>query len=217
MYPLATLFFGFLLGIKHSFEADHVIAVSNIVTQQKNPLKSALVGAYWGVGHTATLLVIGLIVLVFKISIPENVGMFLEFAVGVMIVVLGLLTLKRLREIGETEEAYVEAHERQKNHVHHRSLLVGSVHGLAGSGALMLLVLSTVSSVTEGTYYIVLFGVGSILGMTLMSLLIGLPFAVSAKKFPKAEKYLRLAAGLTSILFGIYYMYQVGIADGLFR
>lgn len=206
-----TLLLGFGLGIKHAFEADHVIAVSTIVSEQKNPLRSALVGTFWGIGHTVTLFVIGLIVLLFKVSIPEYISMSLEFIVGIMLVVLGILTVFQARKITQTEEEHLDAHAKNKKHTHHKSLIVGSVHGLAGSGALMLLVLSTVSSVMEGIYYVLLFGFGSIIGMSLMSILIGLPFIVSAKTFPNIEKYLRTAAGAVSILFGIYYMYQVGL------
>lgn len=217
MGSLLTLLLGFGLGIKHAFEADHVIAVSTIVSSQKDPLKSALIGTFWGIGHTTTLFVIGLFVLLFKISIPESISSLLEFLVGIMLVGLGMLTILQAKKITDMEKEHIEAHQKKRLHQHHRSFLVGSVHGLAGSGALMLLVLATVSSTVEGMYYILLFGLGSIIGMNLMSILVGLPFIISAKTFPNIEKYLRFIAGIVGILFGMYYMYQVGVVDGLFR
>lgn len=217
MGSLLTLLLGFGLGIKHAFEADHVIAVSTIVSEQKKPLKSALIGAFWGIGHTTTLFVIGLAVLLFKISIPEGISSLLEFFVGIMLVGLGILTILQAKKITDIEKEHIEAHRKKRFHEHHRSFLVGSVHGLAGSGALMLLVLATVNSTMEGIYYILLFGLGSIIGMSLMSILVGLPFIISTKTFPNIEKRLRFIAGIISVLFGLYYMYQVGVVDGLFR
>lgn len=226
MSSIITLLLGFGLGIKHAFEADHVIAISTIVSEQKNPFRSALVGAFWGIGHTTTLFVIGLLVLLFKISIPEHISLSLEFLVGLMLVFLGVYTLLRARNVvhehehahGNITHSHPHVHQDKKGlHQHHKSFLVGSVHGLAGSGALMLLILSTVPTIIEGIYYILLFGLGSIIGMSLMSLLVGLPFIVSTRTFPNIEKHLRIIAGIISILFGMYYMYQVGAVNGLFR
>lgn len=218
MSGLLTLVLGFLLGVKHAFEADHVIAVSTIVTEQKNPLKAALVGTFWGIGHTTTLFIVGLLVLLLKIQIPEKVALSLEFVVGIMLVLLGAYTIYKTRFT-----LHVHKHEHKKgiqhehphwhskaDHKHHASFLIGSIHGLAGSGALMVLVLSTISSLIEGLYYILLFGIGSIAGMSIMSLVVGLPFIYSAKRYPNIEKYLRLVAGVLSILFGGFVMYKIG-------
>lgn len=187
---LFTLILGFMLGIKHAFEADHVIAVSTIVSEQRNPFKAALIGTFWGLGHTTTLFIIGIIVLLLKLSIPEKLSLLLEGLVGIMLIILGIRVIIKNNLL--------------HTHKHHVSFLVGLIHGVAGSGVLMLLVLSTISSLLEGLYYILLFGLGSVLGMSTMSFIIGVPFLYSASKFPKLEKYLRFGAGVLSILFGCF-------------
>ncbi|TSC86720.1 MAG: Urease accessory protein ureH [Microgenomates group bacterium Gr01-1014_7] len=197
-----TLILGFILGIKHAFEPDHLIAVSTIVVDQKNPLKAALVGTFWGLGHTTTLFITGVLVLLLKLSIPERVSLTFEFFAGVMLIILGARAIQRGRVI-------LNFHQEKPTHrKHHVSFFIGTVHGLAGTGAVMLLVLSTIPSLMQGLYYILLFGLGSTLGMTAMSFLLGLPFHF-AGKFPKTESYLRLLAGILSIIFGIFIIYKI--------
>lgn len=199
---LFTFVLGFILGLKHAFEPDHMIAVSTIVLEQKNPLKAALVGTFWGIGHTTTLFITGIALLPLKLAIPQNLSLSFEFLVGVMLTILGFRTIHRHTHFHESKPAHRK---------HHTSLVIGGLHGLAGSGALMLLVLSTIPSLIEGLYYILLFGAGSILGMTAMSFLVGLPFLYSAGRFPQIEKILRLIAGFLSILFGLFVIYQMAI------
>jgi len=210
-----TLILGFVLGIKHAFEPDHLIAVSTIVVGQKNPFKSALVGTFWGLGHTTTLLLTGVLVLLLKLSIPPSLSLTFELLVGVMLIILGVRVIVRTRSILHTHQhqhddlnhQHLHFHEAKSTHrKHHTSFLIGTVHGLAGSGALMLLVLSTIPSLISGIYYILLFGLGSVAGMTIMSFLLGLPFLFSAAKFPEVEKYLRFFAGALSILFGLFWI-----------
>lgn len=216
---LLTLAFGFLLGIKHSFEPDHVIAVSTLVTEHKKSRIAALVGTFWGIGHTTTLFTIGLIVLILKVSIPEKLSLLGEFMVGIILILLGLSAIFQERFVihthhhthEDTKHTHLHAHSEHDNASSHRrkSFLVGVFHGLAGSGALMVLVLTTVRTLLEGVYYMLLFGLGSTLGMTLMSFLIGLPLSYSSKKYINAEKSLRNLAGGVSIVFGIFIMYSV--------
>lgn len=190
---IITLFVGFILGIKHAFEADHVLAVSTIVSERKNPFKAAIVGAFWGIGHTTTLFIIGIIILFLRVSIPERLNSSLEILVGIMLIILGLRVFKRDKSL-------------LQYHKHHVPFFVGIIHGLAGSGVLMLLILSTITNFLEGMYYILFFGIGSILGMTIMSFVIGIPFSYSSSKFPKLEKYLRFLSGALSIIFGFFYI-----------
>lgn len=197
---LFTLALGFILGIKHAFEADHIIAVSTIVSAHKNPFKASLIGVFWGIGHTTTLFIIGFSVLLLKLSIPQNLSLILEGLVGVMLIILGIKVLVK------PESTY--------SHSHKMPFLVGVIHGLAGSGALMLLVLSTIPSVLESLYYIVIFGLGSILGMSLMSFIISAPFLYTKSKMPEMERYLRLAAGVLSIIFGLFVIFSLSL--GLF-
>jgi ABC-type nickel/cobalt efflux system permease component RcnA len=225
----AILGLGLLLGMKHALDADHVVAVSTIVTENRRLWRSALIGAFWGLGHTLTLLLVGIAILGLALTIPERVALSFEFAVGVMLVLLGLLVIRRMVR----ERWHLHAHEHQgQTHLHwhshrdtaghehghlpYKSLLVGMVHGLAGSAALMLLVLATIKSVWEGILYILVFGAGSIGGMMLITTVIGLPF-IWAARLERVHRVITAAAGLVSIGLGLVTMYAIGFEAGLFR
>lgn len=213
MSLLSILGFGLLLGIKHAFDADHLIAVSTILAEHKNSKRAALIGTFWGIGHTTTLFIVGLAVLLLRLTIPEPIAEKLEGAVGVMLVLLGVQAILQkldLKEHSHSHEDGTHTHiEESHSHRHKKSFLIGSVHGLAGSGALMVLVLSLITSVWEGVLYIIVFGLGSTLSMTLMSLLIGIPFAKSMALFSKTERYIRVVMGSISVLFGGYILYSL--------
>ncbi len=214
---------GFVLGIQHAFDADHVVAVSNIVSEHKNLLKSSILGAMWGFGHTFTLLLAGLLLMVFKLSIPKKAAASMEMLVGVMLIILGALTL--INAAKSRLHAHMHAHDGKKHeHLHEkdshshyrkRSFLVGMVHGLAGSAALMLLVLGTVKSAAEGLLYIAIFGLGSVLSMMLITTLIGLPFAVTAAKFTRLNALVRVMAGLIGVGLGSFIIYGIVNVQGL--
>jgi ABC-type nickel/cobalt efflux system permease component RcnA len=241
---LALLGLGLVFGLKHATEVDHVVAVSTIVSEHRNILRSALVGGLWGVGHTASLIVTGTIVLALRIAIPEGVSNWLEFCVALMIIGLGASAL--MRALRRRTDAHVHEHSHdQVSHVHihfhergtahtgekrasatHRHavssiglkpLLVGAMHGLAGSAALTLLVLTQIESTALGLLYLAVFGIGSILGMLLMSGLIGLPFALSARRLSGVHYGLQTAAAALSIAFGLWYAYRIGITNGLWE
>ncbi|MEN9407474.1 MAG: hypothetical protein RLZZ455_690 [Candidatus Parcubacteria bacterium] len=219
MLSLSTLFLGFLLGLTHALEADHLIAVSTTVTSSKNPFKAATVGMFWGIGHTTTLFLVGLIVLVLNVTIPENLSIGLEGLVGIMLIGLGITTLrKKDNSVHEhlhehSGESHTHLHTNH-SHRHKRSFLIGTVHGLAGSGALMVLVLSTIHSVMQGIIYIILFGVGSIAGMSVMSFLFGLPLSLSSR-FIRINHTLHRIIGFVSILFGTFVIYETLKALGV--
>ncbi len=222
---IPLLIFGFLLGIKHAFDTDHIVAVSTMISEFKNPFRASLAGAFWGFGHTTTLFIIGLIILLLKISIPENISLSFELLVGFMLVFLGIRAIwqrninlhEHIHQHKNSAHSHLHFHTLTKHfHRHHKSFLIGIIHGLAGSGALMILVLSTVHSILEGIYYILIFGIGSIVGMSLISILIGFPLVYSTQKFPKAEKYLRIITGTLGIIFGIILIYELGIVKRLF-
>jgi len=237
LFPtLSILSFGFGLGLKHAIEADHVAAVSTIVTQRKKIWSSSIVGGLWGVGHTFSLLAAGILVILFHVEISERTEQTLEFCVALMLIVLGLDALRRLILGGQshshahTHDGHVHAHPHiheqadaheceaaaEHKHIGLRPLVVGMIHGLAGSGAVMLLVLATISSPAVGLAYIAIFGIGSIGGMMLMSLLLGLPMLLAADRFKCAESALRGMAGLFSLGLGIFMVYEIGFVDGLF-
>lgn len=237
----ALLGLGLLFGLKHATEADHIVAVSTIVSGQRNIWRSAVVGALWGVGHTASLLVVGIIVLALRIAIPAQVANWLELCVALMIIGLGMSAL--LRGLSRRADLHLHRHRHDGvSHVHlhfhehgagHRDapaahshaisqvgfkpLIVGAVHGLAGSAALTLLVLTQVNSTALGLLYLTLFGIGSIVGMLLMSGLVGLPFALSARRFSGLHYGLQVMAGALSIVFGLWYAYETGIPYGLWQ
>jgi ABC-type nickel/cobalt efflux system permease component RcnA len=231
----SALVFGLVFGLKHAVEADHLAAVSTIVSERKSLLSSSLVGGLWGVGHTISLLVAGLAVLLLNVRIGERTALALEFAVALMLIALGANALRRLFGGGRlhlhahrhgsrahahphvhdvVEEAIVDSHHRLR--FGFRPLVVGLIHGLAGSAALMLLVLSTVTSRMAGLAFIVVFGVGSIGGMMAMSLLLGLPLQLTASRFARTHKAVQVLAAVFSIGLGVMMAYRIGILDGLF-
>jgi len=233
---LSLLNFGFILGLKHAIDADHLAAVSTIATERRNIFSSTLIGAIWGVGHTLSLFVAGIIVIFLHLEISQRTSQILELAVGVMLIALGLNALRKLVRGGHVHMhvhehgGHVHAHphlhhEGQKNepHTHHglgfgaRPLLIGIVHGMAGSAALMLMVLATISSPSLALLYIVVFGVGSIGGMMIMSTLFALPARFTAARYQRANFALRGLAGLFSLSFGLFMVYEIGFASNLLR
>lgn len=233
---MAVLSIGLVFGLKHATEVDHVVAISTIVSRHKNIFHSALVGALWGAGHTASLLIVAAIVLTLRIAIPQRISGWLEFGVAVMIIALGISALRRaLRKNAhvhvhqhhhdglshshihfheneaEHEPALPSQHSHAVSHLGWKPVLIGMMHGLAGSGALTLLVLTQISSSAVGFFYVATFGVGSIIGMLLMSGLIGLPFAFSSRKLTNFHQGLQTLAAVFSICFGIWYAYQAAI------
>ncbi len=225
---LTALLFGFLLGVRHALDADHIVAITTIVSRTGSLLRSALVGLSWGLGHTFTLFTAGFLVLVFKLAIPDKLALSMEFVVGLFLVLLGVPLVWRLvvsrRHVhwhvhGDKRHLHSHSHGDTPEHDHRhirRPLLMGMVHGLAGSGALTLLVLGTMSSVAQGLVFLVVFGVGSILGMVLFSGLIGLPFKFAAGLSLRLNLWLRGAAGLISVVLGLVIIWQVAFVGGLF-
>ena len=227
----AILGFGFLLGLKHATEADHLAAVSTMVTERRSLWSSALVGGMWGLGHTISLTLAGIFVLVLNFEISERVETALEFCVGIMLTLLGLNVLKKLVQGGHLHfhahehgsHAHVHPHIHEPGHAHEphthhgfragpRALLIGMVHGMAGSAALMLLVIPTIESRALGLLYIVVFGIGSIGGMMLMSFLVGLPFTLTALRFNRFNGLLQGAAGVASVVIGLLIVYEKGFS-----
>jgi len=232
MTPLATLGLGLLLGLKHAFDSDHLIAVSTIVTREHSPWRSLWIGLFWGIGHTFTLLVVGLIVLGLKRQIPPPIGLSLECLVGLVLIGLGLTTLydcwrKRIHAHSHvhagTPHTHFHAHAHSPAHLHPHSvrsglkpIVIGMVHGLAGSAALMLLVLAAIPSPALGLVYIVIFGCGSIIGMGLISLLMGLFFSLATDRLRDLEHGMRVAIGTLSTTFGVWIVVEIGFLQGLF-
>ena len=236
---IAALGLGVVLGLRHSLDPDHVVAVSTIVSEYRNPLRSFWIGVSWGLGHSTTLLLIGIVIIALRLTIPDRLALLLEFSVGIMLVGLGAQVIYSFRKSsvhhhihGHVEEAHhhFHSHAQDLGHAqeHHRSLgigkpflrkksyFVGTVHGVAGSAALTLLVLASIESPLAGMAYILLFGLGSVLSMGIMTIFISLPFVLSANHLPNMSRSIQLGVGTLSILFGGFLMYQIGFVDGLF-
>ncbi len=266
---VSLLLLGFFLGMRHATDADHVIAIATIVSRQRTLRGSVLIGAAWGIGHTLTLLAVGSAIILFGVVIPARVGLAMELAVGIMLVILGLLTLTGMGRVlrdaiapgrpllehahghghdfalhdhahahGDYVHRHAHGHE-AKDHGHPadqtplarldrslgalplyhwlRPLVVGIVHGLAGSAAVALLVLAAVRDPTWAIAYLLLLGAGTVAGMMLITVALAAPFAFSWSRLPRFNWQLRVASGLISLGFGLLLIYEIGFsAGGLF-
>jgi hypothetical protein len=215
--PVFPLLLGVFLGIKHALETDHLVAVSTIVAEQGGILRSAVVGVCWGLGHTSSLFAAALLVIGLGIRIPERVALSLEFLVALMLIGLGAQAVRGWMQWREGPSRHAHAEGASLHKVGRRPYLVGLVHGMAGSAALMLLVLTTIPSPWQAVLYVLLFGLGSVAGMLLMSVLVSLPLQLTARRLGGVLGHVRLAAGLTSTLFGLFLSWQIGFTEGLFR
>ncbi len=232
----SILLLGMVLGLKHAVEADHLAAVTTMVAQRSSLFASALVGGLWGIGHTISLLLAGVVVILLHVRISEKTALGLEMGVAFMLIAMGINAVVKLKRGGQIHlhphrhgalaHAHLHLHDglpEAEPRTHHglrlspRPMLVGMVHGLAGSAALMLLVLTTIPSPLVGFAYIAVFGIGTIAGMMFMSALVGLPVHLTADRFARANFAVRGAAGLFSLCFGLFMVYQIGFVDGLFN
>jgi len=235
--PLFVLVAGFVIGLFHAFEPDHVVAVAtqNSKSTQKSSLsffkqirsgaiKSSILGALWGAGHTSSLVLVSLLIFVFSMNIPNEMFSNFEFGVGVMLVILGVFTYLNRRLVGEkhihthTHDDLVHTHPHTHDKVHshgHKSYIIGCIHGLAGSGSLVVLALSTLHDLQTILSFILVFGIGSIVGMMLVSSAIGLPFSLSVYS-ERINKILRYLVGSISIIIGIDILYNIVISGTFF-
>ena len=260
---VSFLFLGFFLGMRHATDADHVVAIATIVSRQRSVAGSALIGAAWGVGHTVTVMAVGVAIIVFGVVIPPRLTMSMEFAVGIMLVLLGVLTLTGMGmgRAGVAADAHagipgvhdLDVHDHLHAHgdyLHRhphghssgahghadehtplarldrsglgriafydwlRPFVVGLVHGLAGSAAVALMILSIIREPVAALGYLLLFGLGTIVGMMLITLILSAPFTFSAANLPKFNWRLRVASGLISFVFGLVLIYGIGFAEG---
>ena len=214
---IALILSGLALGVQHSFDGDHIVAVSAIVSRSKSLERSALLGTLWGTGHTTALLIVGIAVLIFRISIPKSAENLFEALAGAALVAIGIFVIVNVRRMhphghrhkhGSTKHAHEHDHGIEpEHHQHHVTFLVGTIQGLAGSAGLMLVILSTINSITIGLAYILFFGIGSIIGMVMMATLMSLPH-LKTSTFPDINKLLSSVAAIASIGFGFYLIYS---------
>ena len=215
---MASSGLGSLLGMRHALEPDHLAAVSTLVTGERNSYKAAFLGACWGVGHTAALIAVGAVLVILRAQLPARVTDAFEFSVALMLVGLGVRAIYLASRQGPAGPVHVH-HHGSRVHVHRgtpahihigtwtlarRPLVVGAIHGLAGSGALTALVLATLPSTAARLTYMVVFGLGSTLGMAALSGLLGWPLARVGNHRALARA-VSLAVGCTSTALGLYY------------
>jgi ABC-type nickel/cobalt efflux system permease component RcnA len=253
LVPFATvILLGLFLGMRHSTDSDHVVAVSTIVSRQGSIRSSATIGLLWGLGHTLTIFLVGTAIIIFGVVIPPRLGLSMEFCVALMLILLGVLNLtgvmgwitERLtpmKTVFGTPQAAVsidrasedpgKKNRRLLSHIELfvesiigklglyqtiRPLVVGLVHGLAGSAAVALLVLSTIKSPLWSTAYLLIFGFGTMVGMMLMTAAISIPLVYTGKKFLRINRHLTAISGFASMAFGVFLVYHIGFVDGLF-
>ncbi|HEX3203207.1 MAG TPA: hypothetical protein VHQ67_00565 [Nitrospiraceae bacterium] len=226
---ITLLGLGFLLGARHALDADHIAAVSTILSQRPNLQTSGFLSFCWGFGHTIMLLLVALVVIVFKITIPDSVAQAFEFGIGAMLVALGTSLgwslYKERWHFHEHEHEggrHVHFHRHPEDAAHHhrhwlrlsvRPVLVGMAHGLAGSAALTLMVLSTVHSLGQGLAYILVFGIGSIVGMMCLGLMISVPLIFSSAYGRRAQFALQGLAGAGSVVLGVVMMIRISVGE----
>lgn len=259
MTLVSLLAVGFLLGMKHAAEADHLAAVASLATRRGTRIDALRQGAAWGLGHSFTLLLFGGVVLALGRSIPTRFEQALELCVGLMLVLLGVDVLRRLLRqrihfhvhrhgdgvvhvhvhahshavtVGRAEAAplfsqmrfvsLAEPDHRQQAHEHPhparlpgRALVVGMMHGMAGSAALVVLSLGAAPSLAAGVAYILVFGVGSILGMAVLSVAIALPMRASAPMLTGLHHGITAAIGAFTCALGLWIVYDIGISERL--
>jgi high-affinity nickel-transport protein len=200
---VAVLTLGLLLGVRHAVEPDHVVAMGTIVTRTTSLRKSAVVGALWGLGHTLTLLVVGGALVWWRSALSARTALAMEFAVALMLIVLGFMNLLNARR-PEPEPATAA-----------RPMVVGMVHGMAGSAAVALLVLATIDDAMLGLLYLLLFGLGTIAGMVMVTSAVVIPTTRMISRAGVSQRVVVVAAGVVSVAFGVAMMLLLGGPDAL--
>jgi high-affinity nickel-transport protein len=222
--PLTLLALGFALGMRHAADSDHVVAVTTIVSREKRVGRAAGSGALWGVGHTATLVAVGLPIVVFGLVVPAELSLSLEFSVALMLMLLGVLNLaeyfRRLHAAHHETAPHAPAGRAWFAGLGRRQALrplaIGVVHGLAGSAAVALLVLSEVKSAAWAALYLLLFGVGTVAGMACVTAAVAAPLAFVGQRSQRLAPHFAWISGLMSLAFGAFLSYRTGFVDGLF-
>lgn len=190
-----------LLGMRHATDADHVLAIATIVSKERSLRGAARIGAIWGMGHGVTIALVGGSVMAFRLTLSPRIELSLEFAVALMLILLGTLTLLQRKIAPQPVTAM-------------RPFVVGIVHGLAGSAAASVLVLSTIADPLLGVVYLLVFGLGTLIGMGMMTSAIAVPSLITRDRV-HTPHWIRGAAGALTLAFGCYLAFRIGVVDGL--
>ena len=254
---IGILILGFFLGMRHATDPDHVVAVMTIVTRQRGVAKAGVIGALWGMGHTLTIFLVGAAIILFKVEIPPRLGLSMEFAVGLMLILLGVLNLTGVlhwlqhkftpsltgeedhhvvsdasrhyasRAHDETPEVsgsgethgnnWLDRHLREMGLYNTlRPVVIGTVHGLAGSAAVAILVMTTIADPWWAIAYLLLFGLGTVAGMAAMTTAMAYPIVYTGRKMFRWNRALAVGSGVLSVAFGLFISFQIGVGGGLF-
>ena len=219
----SALVLGFVLGLRHALDPDHVVAVSTIVSAEPNWRRSSLIGSFWGLGHATSLLTLGGIIVALRINITELAASRLEIIVSVMLVGLGIYAIRSARagfrlhahphKHDDREHVHLHVHEPHAQPVHqHAHLLrfglrpyaIGLVHGIAGSGGLALLVMATAKTATAGLLYMAALAFGALVGMGILSGLLTLPLAALRTRYETLHLRFQFLSGVCSVAFGLW-------------
>lgn len=203
MTLFVTFITSLLLGMRHATDPDHVVAVTTIVTSERSLAKAARIGALWGLGHSLTILLVGGAIIVFKVVFSVRLGLSMELTVAVMLIVLGVLNLVNA---GAPPAPVSPA----------RPVFIGVVHGLAGSAAAALVLVPLIDDPRFAALYLLVFGLGTIVGMSMVTLAIAAPVLAAGAPTARVQRSLRIASGAVSVVFGLYLAQKVGMAEGLF-
>ena len=229
---LSVLLIGLLIGMRHAVEADHVAAMASIVCDKPSFRQALTLGGVWGLGHSLALCLFGSVVLSMNTIIPETLAQTLELAVGILMLALGGDVLRRLRQ----NKIHLHRHRHNDGKVHFhahshagespddhtglkhehchssgfpvRALLIGLMHGMAGSAVVIMIALGSVTSSLGGILYLLAFGTGSIIGMALLSVAISIPLHFSAGRLKHFNKVLQICVGISTICLGLLLLYQ---------
>jgi high-affinity nickel permease len=226
---------GFFLGMRHATDPDHVVAVTTIVSRERSVGPAIWIGALWGLGHTLTIFGVGTAIILAGWVIPTRIGLSMEFSVGLMLILLGVLNLSGLTKwIGHSrshgDHSLPHSHSTEEESLRRidgffgrmtlyqiiRPFLIGIVHGLAGSAAVALLVLATIRQPSWAIIYLLVFGIGTIAGMMLITSAIAVPFTYTNRRFANLNSGLRIATATLSVGFGLFITHQIGFVNGLF-
>ena len=199
-----ALAFGFVLGVRHSTDSYHLAAVATIATRQNaGPAwRTAIVGAWWGAGHSLSVLLVGGALVLMRAPMPARLALILEFGVGLMLVALGIASLRRRQRASGATAL--------------RPFLIGTMHGLAGSAVIALLLIGTTTSSAVAAAYLLCFCIGTVAGMALISTLMAIPVRLRPSGSGVLAPRIRLAAGVASVVMGLVIAHRVGIREGLF-
>ena len=235
--PILIVMAGLTIGLLHAFEPDHLSAVSTQLLHKTNhsqnskksqikkiTVSSSLKGMLWGVGHTSSIVLVGLLVAGFSLTISSNFFIGAELVVGIMLIGLGIFTatnkniLKRQHNHPHRHDnglTHIHPHSHEGDHTHnHQSYLIGCIHGLAGSGSLVALTASTIHGFDMLISFLILFGVGSIIGMTAASGVMGLPLVVLSK-INNVTKYMRFVISGITLVIGANIIISIFLEESL--